>query len=288
MDETPVGHRPTRTEVELARLLLAPWWWLTSPRFSGLEHVPVDRPVLLAGNHSTLAVLDAPILLLGLHDRLGLFPRTVGDHVHFRVPAWRALVERFGVVDGTPENVRALMRAGETIVVFPGGAREVFKRRGEKYALIWGRRTGFARLAIEFGYPIIPFAAVGAEDLYDIVFDADDVLRSPLGPIVRRLAPRADLVPPLVAGLGFTAVPKVQRLYFHFAEAVDTAPYAGRQDDQDVAFAVRERVRSAVEASIAHLREVRERDPERDLAGRLLAAGRRLETKGKGATGRGS
>lgn len=274
MDGTPVGHRPTRAEVELARLLLAPWWWLTSPCFSGLEHVPVDRPVLLAGNHSTLAVLDAPILLLGLHDRLGLFPRTVGDHVHFRVPAWRALVERFGVVDGTPANVRALMQAGETIVVFPGGAREVFKRRGEKYALIWGRRTGFARLAIEFGYPIVPFAAVGAEDLYDIVLDAEDLLRSPLGPIVRRLAPRADLVPPLVAGVGFTALPRVQRLYFHFAEPVETVPFAGRQDDPEVAFAVRERVRVAVEAGIAYLLAARERDPERDLAGRLLAAAR--------------
>ena len=56
---------------------------------------------------------------------------------------------------------------------FPGGAREVFKRRGEKYALI-GERTGFARLAIECGYPIVPFSAVGAEDVYDIVLDAED------------------------------------------------------------------------------------------------------------------
>jgi hypothetical protein len=46
------------------------------------------------------------------------------------------------VIDGTPENVRALVRAGDSIVVFPGGAREVFKRRGEKYTLLWG--TGAA------------------------------------------------------------------------------------------------------------------------------------------------
>ena len=39
----------------------------------------------------------------------------------------------------------------------------------EKYQLIWKERLGFAKLAIEYGYPIIPFAAVGAGDAYDIV-----------------------------------------------------------------------------------------------------------------------
>jgi len=276
---TPVGHRPTAAEIELARLALAPWWWLTRPRFSGLEHVPRDQPLLFAGNHTILGVLDAPLLLVGLHEQLGIFPRTVGDHLHFRVPAWRTLLERFGVVDGTRENVRALMAAGETIVVFPGGAREVFKRRGERYTLIWGKRTGFARLAIEHGYPIVPFAAVGAEDFYDIVLDADDVLRSPLGPLVRRLAPRPDVVPPLVAGVGFTAIPRVQRLYFHFAPPVVTGPLAGRHEDEAVCWMVREQVRVAVEGGIARLLVERERDPERDPL-RGLAQGRRRERRG--------
>ena len=189
---SPVGHRPTRAEIDFARFVLAPWRWITAPRFSGLEHIPTDRPVMLAGNHTTWAVLDSPLLLFGLYERLGILPRTLGDHAHFRVPAWRKLLERFGVVDGTPENVRALMRARESIAVFPGGAREVFKRRRERYCLLWGKRTGFARLAIEFGYPIVPFSLVGAEDVYDIVLDADDLLASSLGPIIARLTQEFD------------------------------------------------------------------------------------------------
>jgi hypothetical protein len=42
----------------------------------------------------------------------------------------------------------------------PGGAGEVFKGRGQDYKLLWKERLGFARMAIEFGYPIVPFAAV--------------------------------------------------------------------------------------------------------------------------------
>jgi 1-acyl-sn-glycerol-3-phosphate acyltransferase len=268
---TPVGHAPTRSDLALMRVALAPWRWITAPRVSGLEHLPTGRPALLAGNHTTWAVLDSPLLLLALYEARGIFPRTVGDHLHFRVPGWRALVERFGVVDGTPENVRALMRAGEWIVIFPGGAREVFKRRDEKYTLIWGERTGFARLAIACGYPIVPVSLVGAEDVYDIVLDADDLLASPLGAVLRRLSPRADVLPPLVRGVGPTAVPRAERFYFHFGETVETRHLAGREGDPRACLAVREQVRQAIEDGITRLLLERERDPDRALLARMLA-----------------
>jgi 1-acyl-sn-glycerol-3-phosphate acyltransferase len=268
---TPVGHRPTPGDVAFMRTALAPWKWITAPRVSGREHLPVDRPALLAANHTTWAVLDSPLLLLELYETRGVLPRTLGDHLHWRVPVWRALLERFGVVDGTPANVRALMRAGEWILVFPGGAREVFKRRGEKYTLVWGERTGFARMAIESGYPIVPVSLVGAEDAYDIVLDADDLLASPFGPLVRRLAPRPDVIPPVVRGLGPTVVPRPERFYFHFGAPVETRHLAGRERDDRTCFAVRERVRQAIEDGIVRLLRERERDPDRSLLARTLA-----------------
>ncbi len=269
---TPVGHRPTTADVRLARLSLATWRWLTSPRVTGVENLPADRPALLVGNHTTLGVLDAPLLVLAVHEARGVFPRALGDHVHFRIPGWRTVLARFGVFDGTPGNVRALMGAGEWILLFPGGAREVFKRRDEKYTLLWGERTGFARLAIESGYPIVPFAAVGAEDMYDMILDADDLLASPIGPLLRRLAPGPDLVPPVVRGLGPTLLPRPQRFYFHFGEPVETRYLAGRQSDARICFAIRERVRRAVDESLRRLILERERDPDRALLSRVLAA----------------
>ena len=65
------------------------------------------------------------------------------------------------------------------ILVYPGGGREVAKRKGESYKLIWKERMGFARLAIEHGYTIVPFAAVGAEEAVDIVLDGDNPLMAP-------------------------------------------------------------------------------------------------------------
>lgn len=276
---TTIGARPSEVEIAAARLLLEPWHWLTAPRFTGLEHVPTDRPVLAVANHTLMGVLDAPLLVLGLHELTGVFLRALGDHLHFRVPLWRDLLTRFGTVEGTRDNCHALMRAGESILVFPGGGREVFKHRGEKYQLIWKERVGFVRLAIAHGYPILPVAAVGAEECYDIVVDSDDLLRTPIGPLLRRLAPRADEIPPLVRGIG--PLPRPERFYFHCAPLIETRPYAGRAADDALCYRVRERVRRAVQRGIDQLLVQRRRDPQRALQARLAADLRAL-TRGGG------
>jgi len=262
-----VGHRPTSAELAAAKLLLEPWQLLTAPKFYGVEHVPVDRPFLLVGNHTLMGVLDAPLMVLGLHDRCGVVVRSLGDHLHFRIPLWGDLLTRFGTVDGTRENCERLMRAGEPVLVFPGGAREVFKHKGEQYHLIWKNRIGFAALAIKHGYPIVPFAAVGAEECYDILIDSDEMRRSVVGPLLERVSPKPDEIPPIVAGIG--PLPRPQRFYFAFARALETTEYAGRDHDQAACLELRGQVQRSIERRIAFLLRRRARDPKRTLAARL-------------------
>jgi hypothetical protein len=112
----------------------------------------------------------------------------------------------------------------------------VVKKRGEEYQLFWKDSPDFVRLAAKTDAIIVPFAAVGADDAYDIILDSDEILDSPvLGPLVRGLLQRVDpsldpkeSVLPLtrLPGLGLPAlfpVPNLQRLYFKFMEPVDTA-----------------------------------------------------------------
>lgn len=266
-EATDRSHAPVPAAIALARRALAPWRWLTAPRVSGIENVPLDQPVLFAGNHTLMGLLDVPVMLLELYDRVGIWPRPIGDHVHFAIPGWRDLLAAFGTVEGTRERCRALMRAGESILVFPGGAREVFKRRGERYRLLWDGRTGFARLAIEHGYAIVPFSAVGAEECYDILVDAGDLRR--LVPGFRSI-PRSDEAPPLVRGMGPTLIPRPQRFYFRFAPPIETR---GLSDlGERACGSVQGRVRAAVDAGIAELLRERDHDPARSIVRRLLAA----------------
>ena len=209
--------------------------------------------------------------------------RGLGDHNHFAVPVWRDLLTRLGVVRGTRENCGRLFAAGEAVLVFPGGGREVFKHKGEKYALVWKERVGFARLAIQYGVPIVPFASVGVEDMFEIVLDADDVLSSPIGHLLRALGiterpwfRHGEILPPVARGTGPGGLPRIERQYFLFDAPIRTDRVRGRHDDPEVCFALRTQVRSAVELGIQRLREVREADPERYPVQRLL---RRLAAK---------
>jgi 1-acyl-sn-glycerol-3-phosphate acyltransferase len=270
VDAERTGETLPALQLEVMRTAIAPWKLLTAPVFFGLERVPRERPALFVGNHTLMGMLDVPLMILELLDECGVLIHPLGDHIHFQIPLWRELVASFGVVDASPESCSELMRDGKSIVVFPGGGREVFRRKGEKYQLLWKERVGFARMAAEHRYPIVPFASVGADDCFDIVVDGDDLLRSPLGPVVERLSPRPDLMPPLVRGIGLSPLPRPERFYFHFGDPIETAHLEGRSDDAAAVFAVREQVREAVEAGIEFLLAEQGRDPERGFLSRML------------------
>lgn len=254
--------RPNAAEIALALELLEPWRKITRPVFVGLHRIPAERPLLFVGNHTLFGMLDVPLLFGELLERHDIFLRALGDHAHFAVPLWGDFLKRFGVVDGNRDNCAALMQAGEAILVFPGGAREVAKRKGEQYRLIWKDRLGFARMALRHRCTIVPFAAVGADDAFDIVKDAGDFFATPIGKLARKLGLREDFVPPITRGFAGTPLPKPERYYFHVGEPIPTAGYDGRDDDEP-AREVRDRTRGAIEGGIAELLAIRANDPER-------------------------
>ncbi|MBF0350059.1 MAG: acyltransferase family protein [SAR324 cluster bacterium] len=260
--------KPSDPIIRQAIKLLDPWKWATDPVISGLEHIPEKGPVLFVGNHTVLGLLDAPLMWCELYQRKHLFVRSLGDRLHFKVPGWRDMLKTFGAVEGTRANCAELMRNGEHILVFPGGSREVNKRKNEKYQLIWKERLGFARMAIEFACPIVPFAAVGAEECYDIVIDADDIFSSPLGPLLRKIIPRDETIP-LVKGWGGTLFPRPERFYFKFGKPIQVDNYHKDYQNRDYCVELRETVRQAIEQMLREQLELRANDPDRDFTKRL-------------------
>ncbi|WP_354701737.1 hypothetical protein DSM112329_02065 [Paraconexibacter sp. AEG42_29] len=244
---------------------------VTQPVFVGLENVPTDGPFMLVGNHQLLGMQDLPTLVRELEVRRGIRVRGLADHFHFAVPGWRDLLVRMGAVPGTRENCAALLAAGEAVLVFPGGAREVYKRAGQRYELLWGERTGFARMAIAAGCPIVPFAAYGAEDRFDVLIDVDHPLAAPVRAVAGRLG-RDDVGTVLVKGRTLGVLPGTDRLAFRFGAPIDTAEWAGRAEDADARAACRDRVKGEVEAGLAFLAQRQAADPRRTLLPRAIDA----------------
>jgi 1-acyl-sn-glycerol-3-phosphate acyltransferase len=134
------------------------------PRVFGLDAVPKDRPVVYVGKHPR-SFLYLEIILLGLvsfwdGDRLPFRPMEKrGTSLH-RLPGLAWIRRHVGTIEATEEAALAALRAGESVLLFPGGGRELF---GPADAIDWKGRRGFARIAAAAGAPVVPFAIAGAD-----------------------------------------------------------------------------------------------------------------------------
>lgn len=276
-------HRPFDTDLMTAEQMwrfTAPLRFYFSPRFFGLDKIDPTRPTLLVGNHTIFGVLDVPLLIAQVYREQGVLIRTLADHVHYDFPGWRNMLDRIGGVEGTRENCTELMQRGEHVMVFPGGAREVSKRKGEQYQLTWKRRTGFCAMAIANGYNILPFAAVGPDDAYDILLDADDIVQSPVGKLMKKaglLNPKSflrggDILMPIPRGLGLTALPRPERFYFAIGDEIDVSAYHGRENDEDALFDLRDQVAFSIQDLIGEMLTLREHDKDKSWVRKLLTS----------------
>ncbi len=268
-DGAPLHVRLTSADKRVISALLAPLRAWTSPVFYGLENIPDNGPVLVAGNHTLYGGIDAPLLVEEVLHKRGRLLRGLAENILVNAPGVRDVIHRWGSVRGTRENCRALLGNDEAVLVFPGGGREAVRRKGEKYALLWDDRTGFARMAIEAGCPIVPVAMIGVDDAYDIVMDANHPILQPLRRILEPLGARWELAPPVVLGIGPTPIMRPERLYFSFGTAIDTTPWRDSPDLDAAAAEVRDLVRKAVEEELQFLFTQRDADAGRTLLGRL-------------------
>lgn len=247
----------------LERLLYLQYRYF-APHFEGAENVDPARPALFVGNHAIFGVVDSPLFVTELYRHTGVYPRSLGDHVHFRTPVWGKTLLKYGAVPGTRDNCRALMDAGQFVLVFPGGAREVAKRQGEQHRLVWKQRTGFARMAIEHGYDILPFASVGCDVSYDILFDGNDFKQSWWGKRllqndrINRALRGGDVFMPIARGLGPTLLPRPEPFWFKVGKPIATAHLQGREGDDIVLWELREQVAGAINGMIADLSQRRD------------------------------
>ncbi|KAJ3191884.1 hypothetical protein HK101_007318 [Irineochytrium annulatum] len=243
----------------------------------GASNVPRDgRKLMFIGNHQLYA-MDVPIDFSQIYMDTGIYPRGMADRAHFLIPLWKHALEFLGGVEGSRENCRRLMEQGAPILVYPGGAEEVFRGKNENpYALKWKRRSGFAKMAADHGYTIVPFASVGTSDMFQTIFDIPSkYLFALLGDFryFRTTSPTSDpLKPPkenrfpIIAPWSLTP----QCNYMSFGAPIDASAYNG--SDEDAVWELREKTRVAVEGLIGETLKWREGDTGRfevDVRGRL-------------------
>lgn len=135
---------------------------------SGHENLPREGAAIVAANHSGTLPIDGAMLWRDLVMSLGRVPRPVADYFVPTVPFAGTLFARSGMVGGSRGNVRALLEAGELLMIFPEGVPGIAKHFRERYRLQeW--RVGHAEMAIRYRAAVIPAAIIGAEEQMPLI-----------------------------------------------------------------------------------------------------------------------
>jgi 1-acyl-sn-glycerol-3-phosphate acyltransferase len=220
------------------------------PQLLHVERVDTQRPSLFVSNHASWG-WEGGFLPSAIREHTGMLPRLL-THADVMLGPLGDTLMNLGMVLANRKVCAALMDAGESILVFPGGTREGAKRRGELYKLFWEGRTGFVRMAIKHGFTITPVANIGPDEMWDIRWDRDDIADTWVESLLRRVSGEmfdSNLIPPVPSGILGTLLPRPERLYIAFGEPFDTRPFAGREDDR----AVLEAIKDAVQAQLEEL-----------------------------------
>lgn len=158
----PSGTRTYRVATALGRGLLRALD--VDLRVEGADNVPERGPVILASTH--VSYVDMLPISLAARQR-GRFPRFMARHDVWQ-PVLRHAMDAMGHIPvdraapaGAYLHARALLRAGETVAVFPEG--------GISYSFTVRALTrGVASLAQETGAVVVPVALWGNQRIYSV------------------------------------------------------------------------------------------------------------------------
>jgi len=216
-------HRP-ETKLERAfRAVLRPLSRYHNYRVVGMDRLPAEGAFLLAVNHS-FATYDGFLLGMTLKDAIPQEPVGIGDNLLFTLPGWGGPLRSAGLFPANPPQALQLLRDGHPVMLAPGGMREALRPNDERDRILWDRRKGFARLAVQAGVPLVLAACGGADEIYRVY---DNPLTA--------WAYREFRVPvPVVRGLGPTLLPRKVPLVHVIGEPLVPRAVDAAQEDEEV------------------------------------------------------
>ena len=132
-----------------------------------IERIPPQSPVVLVGNHSGGAITpDTSVLIAawyrarGFDDPLAL----LAVDALFGIPAFKTLCRKLGLVPASSGNADRALERGSSLLLYPGGAHEVFRSWTARNRIDFAGRKGFIRLALRSRAPVVPVVGHGGHE----------------------------------------------------------------------------------------------------------------------------
>lgn len=217
----------------------------------GWENVPAP-PALLIGIHSGAPfVWDAWTVGVQWWRHFGN-QRPLHGTAHdalMAFPLIGAYFRRMGVIPAAADSITAALANGRDVALWPGGERDSLRPWTRRDEAILAGRTGFVRLAISSGVPIVPIATVGGPDSMPVLVAGRRIAR---GLRLDRLArlktfPIALQVPWGISPALLPELPLPTKIRTAFQPPVELDPDPERADDERYVNAKYEETRRAIQ-----------------------------------------
>lgn len=119
-----------------------------------MERIPESSSALLIYYHGAVPI-DIYYVLAKVFLLKNRMMHTVADNFMFKIPGLSILREGLCVTSGSVQQCSEILRSNNLMAIAPGGLYEA-QLGDEFYKIMWRKRVGFAKCAIEAKVPIIP------------------------------------------------------------------------------------------------------------------------------------
>lgn len=142
---------------------------------SGWENIPKSGKVLLIGSHN--GGLAAPDLYMVMRDWYQQFGVDRSVYALMNPTIWQAmpglarLATQMGAIRARPKMAFAALHNNASLLIYPGGAQDVFRPYSERNKICFYGHRGFIKLALETETPIVPLISQGAHSTLIVLAD---------------------------------------------------------------------------------------------------------------------
>jgi len=242
-----------------------------SPEVRGIENIPATGSALLIGNHNCIYYMpDVWITALAIVERRGTdHPAyTLTYDLLFSMPVVAPFLHRIGAIRAGSDDAVAALAGGAVVLDYPGGDYEACRPWIDRNKVDFGGRTGFVRLALRAGVPVVPVVAHGSHDAVVVVSRGEGLAR-----ILRLGALRVKVFPILLGPLGLTTalappLPMPSSITVEFLPPIDWSHLgAGAADQPEVVDRCAAEVIGVMQAALDRLRVERAHPVRRGMVG---------------------
>jgi 1-acyl-sn-glycerol-3-phosphate acyltransferase len=155
------------------------WKWQYEHYFrvksSGWHHIDPQKQVLFVGSHN--GGLAAPDMFMMIYEWFHRFGDQHSVYGLMHPCVWKVLpplahiAVQVGAIQAHPKMAIAALRQGASVLVYPGGAKDVFRPHALRHKICLEGNRAFIKLALQEQVPIVPVISYGAHDTFIVLAD---------------------------------------------------------------------------------------------------------------------